>query len=82
MKIHIVGKVHRSGVSKSGKSYDFVEIHFTAPARGIEGEAAQTVTFDPSVFPYNQIGRGDYNAEFDNRGNLLALTPVQAATPK
>lgn len=82
MKISIVGKVHRTGISKSGRHYDFVELHFVAPARGVEGEAAQTVTFDPQVFPYEQIGRGTYNADFDSRGSLLSLTPVQAPVSK
>lgn len=82
MKISIVGKVRRTGVSKSGRQYDFIEIHFVAPARGVEGEAAQTVTFDPEVFPYEQIGRGTYVADFDSRGSLLSLTPVQAPVSK
>lgn len=82
MKISIVGKVHRTGVSKSGRHYDFVELHFVAPARGVEGEAAQTVTMDPGVFPYDKITRGIYEIDFDRRGTPLALTPVQSATPK
>ena len=40
MKIQIVGKSHRTGISKSGRNYDFIELHFVAPARGVEGEAA------------------------------------------
>lgn len=82
MKVSIVGKVHRTGVSKSGRSYDFIELHFVAPARGVEGEAAQTVTMDPGVFPYDKIARGIYDIDFDCRGTPLALTPVQSATPK
>lgn len=82
MKISVVGKVHRTGISKSGRHYDFVEIHFVAPLKGVEGDAAQTVTIDPEVFPYSNLGRGLYEAEFDSRGRMLSLTPVQAATGK
>lgn len=82
MQINVVGKIRRTGVSKSGRHYDFVELHFVAPARGVEGDAAQTVTFSPEVFPYEQIGRGIYNADFDRRGTLLSLTPAQTPASK
>ncbi|MGO5096775.1 hypothetical protein ACTQ34_13280 [Agathobaculum sp. LCP25S3_E8] len=83
MRITVVGKVHRTGVSKkTGNNYNFIELHFVAPSRGVEGEAAQTVTMDPSVFPYDQIGRGLYNIDFDRNGNPLSLHPVQPPTSK
>ena len=79
MRIKIVGKVHRSGVSKkSGNAYDFVELHVVLPKRGVIGEAAQTVTTDSTVYPFERIAPGIYDAEFDNNGNLLSLAPVQA----
>lgn len=78
MKIKIVGKVHRSGVSKkSGNQYDFVELHIVLPKRGVIGEAAQTVTVDPEVYPFERINPGLYDAEFDNSGSLVGLAPVQ-----
>lgn len=79
MKIRIVGKVHRSGTSsKTGKSYNFIELHAVLPKRGVIGEAAQTITMDPDIYPFDQIAPGIYNAEFDNGGNLLSLAPAQA----
>lgn len=82
MKITVIGKSRRTGISKSGRNYDFVELHYVAPARGVEGEAAQTVTMDPQIYPYDQINRGLYLIDFDNRGRPLSLTPVQAAASK
>lgn len=83
MKINIVGKVRRTGVSKkSGQGYDFIEIHFLAPARGVEGEAAHTVTIDPAIIPYDKIMRGAYYIDFDQRGTPLALAPIQESPVK
>lgn len=83
MKIKLVGKVHRSGISKkSGNKYDFVEIHFVAPARGVIGEAAQTMTMDPEIYPFENITPGVYDVQFDNRGTPLSLTPVQPTAAK
>ena len=78
MNITIVGKNHRVGISKTGKNYDFIEVHFVAPARGVIGQAAQTLTMGPEVFPFESLAPGAYDAQFDNRGNLLSLAPVQA----
>lgn len=79
MRIKIVGKVHRSGISKkSGNPYDFVELHVVMPKRGVIGEAAQTVTTDATVYPFDRLNPGVYDAEFDNNGSLLSLAPVQA----
>ena len=78
MRIKIVGKVHRSGVSKkSGNPYDFIELHVVLPKRGVIGEAAQTVTTDSTVCPFERIVLGICDAEYDNNGTLLSLTPVQ-----
>lgn len=75
MKVRLVGKERRTGVSKkTGKTYDFVVIHYIAPARGVIGEAAQTVIIDPGLFPFENIAPGMFDLEFDNRGNVLALT--------
>lgn len=82
MRIELVGKVHRSGVSKkSGNPYDFIELHVVLPKRGVIGKAAQTVTTDAAVCPFDQLIPGVYDAEFDNNGNLLSLVPVQIQAP-
>lgn len=78
MRIHVVGKVHRRGTSaKSGRAYDFVEVHFVAPKRGVVGEAAQTLTMDPQLYPFDNITPGVYEVQFDNEGTPLSMTPVQ-----
>ena len=79
MRIHVVGKVHRHGTSaKSGRAYDFVEVHFVAPKRGVVGEAAQTMTMDPQLYSFDNITPGVYEVQFDNSGTLLSMAPVQA----
>lgn len=81
MKAKVVGKLRRTGVGKtSGKPYDFIELHYVAPDRDVTGEAACTTTMDPGVFPYESIVPGVYNVEFDRKGRLIALTPVQATS--
>lgn len=83
MRVKIVGKVHREGISKkSGRAYAFNEVHYTAPARGILGEAAKTVTMDADVFPFESIAPGIYEMEFDDTGRPVALTPLQPVPGK
>ena len=78
MKIKVIGKAHREGVSKkSGNPYNFNQVHYTGPARGVEGLSAQTLSLDPQTYPYDSITLGiDYDAEFDNRGYLVDFRPV------
>lgn len=79
----IIGKARRTGVSKrTGQNYDFVEIHYIAPARGVVGEAALTATIDPTLYPFDKIVPGPYNLDFDNRGSLVALVPIQQPAGK
>lgn len=83
MKVKIVGKVHREGVSKkTGRAYSFNEIHYTAPARGVLGEAAKTVTIDVDLYPFDSISQGMYAMEFDDTGRVVALAPLQPAPGK
>lgn len=81
MKITIVGKEHRVGVSKAGRNYDFIVVHFVSPSKDVIGQAAQTLTMGPEMFPFDSLATGLYDAEFDNRGTLLSLAPVQAHPP-
>lgn len=49
MKIKVIGKAHREGVSKkSGNPYNFNQVHYNGPDRGVEGMAALTLNLDPS----------------------------------
>ena len=50
MKIHVVGKAHLAGTSKkTGKPYDFIQLHYLGRARGIIGDAALTASLDPHI---------------------------------
>jgi hypothetical protein len=75
MRITVVGKAHLEGTSKkTGRDYNFNQVHFLGPARGVEGQAAQTISLDPQIVPYPSIEVGAaYNAEFDPRGNCVAF---------
>ena len=79
MKIKVYGKAHMEGTSKrTGKPYNFNQIHYLAPARGVEGLAAQTVSLDPALYPFSSIAlNGEYNVEFDNRGYPVDFAPVK-----
>ena len=53
MKIKVIGKAHLEGKSKrTGKEYNFNQVHYTGPDRGVDGLAALTLTLDPSLIPY------------------------------
>lgn len=75
MRIKVVGKAHLEGTSKkTGRDYNFYQVHFLGPAFGVEGQAAQTISLDPQLIPYPSIEVGaDYNAEFDPRGHCVSF---------
>lgn len=75
MKIKVIGKAHLEGTSKkTGKPYNLNQIHFNAPARGVEGEAAQTIMVDAVQYPIGAIFVGStYNVEFDRFGYVVNL---------
>ncbi len=78
MKIKVIGKQHMKGTSKkTGQPYDFVALHFNAPARGVEGIAAQTVNIDPALISFDRIAIGtEYDLETDLRGYVVSVEPV------
>lgn len=78
MTIKVIGKAHMKGVSKkTGNPYDFMQVHYNGPARGVEGVAALTASLDPSIYPYESIViGGEYTLEFDNRGYPVTFLPV------
>lgn len=73
MKIKVIGKAHFEGTSKkTGNPYNFHQIHYTGKARGVEGEAAMTLSLDPSFCALDAIKLGaTYNVDFDQRGNVV-----------
>lgn len=78
MKVRVIGKSHLQGISKrTGNPYDFIQLHYNGPARGVIGLGAMTVSMDPGLVNFDSIAvPGDYNLEFDNRGYPVELTPV------
>ena len=78
MKIKVIGKAHLKGNSKkTGNDYDFIQVHYIGRARGVEGNAALTLSLDPRDYPFaDVIVGGEYNVEFDNRGYIVEFLPV------
>ena len=78
MKIKVIGKAHREGTSKkTGNSYNFYQVHYNGPDRGVEGLAALTLTLDPSLIPYADIKvGGEYEVDFGPRGYIASFAPV------
>ncbi len=70
MKINIIGKAHREGVAKrTGNPYNFYQVHYTGPNRGVEGLASLILNLAPSLIPYADIKlNAEYEVEFNNRG--------------
>lgn len=83
MKVHIIGKNHRKGTSKkNGNPYDFWELHYTGPQRGVTGEAAIVKTADPGLFNFEAMTvPGEYLVEYDGQGNIISLSAVPAPSP-
>jgi len=79
MKIKVIGKAHREGVAKkTGNPYNFYQVHFTGPERGVEGTAAQILNLDPSLIPYADIKLNtEYEVEFNSHGYVVSFTPTK-----
>lgn len=81
MKIKVIGKAHLQGTSKrTGAPYNFIQVHYNGPARGVIGDAALTVNLDPSMVNFDSIVvPGDYSVEFDQRGYPVSFGPAPAS---
>ena len=79
MKIKVCGKAHLEGVAKkTGRPYNFNQIHYLGKARGVIGEAALTLALDPEIYPIDLIEVGkEYNVDFDNRGYVVDFSPAK-----
>ena len=77
MKIKVYGKVHLSGTSKkTGKKYDFIQLHCLDPQRGVEGEAAKVISISPDIVNYDSITVGkscSFEVDFD--GRVISCVP-------
>ncbi len=84
MRITVIGKQHLKGISKkTNNAYNFIQLHYNAPAQSVEGVAAKTVNVDPSFYPYERIEIGEvYVVEFDEHGYVVEFypDPVKAST--
>lgn len=78
MKIKVIGKARLAGTSKkTGKPYDFIQVHYNGLARGVIGEGAMTLSLDPQLVPFDSIiVPHDYTVEFDQRGFPVSFAPV------
>ncbi len=81
MKIKVVGKDHLAGTSKkTGNPYDFIQVHYLGRSRGVEGDAALTVSLAPSVYPFEKIPVPcEAVLGFDGRGYPVEFTPIPAS---
>ena len=80
MKIKVIGKAHLQGHSKrTGNDYNFVQVHYVGPSRGVEGMAGQTVNLDPAAYPVSSIIVGEtYNVEYGPRNSIVGFELVKA----
>ena len=78
MKIKVLGKAHLEGVAKkTGKPYDFNQVHYLGHDRRVIGQAALTLALDPSVVPFDSIVVGkEYVVDCDPRGYVVDFAPV------
>ena len=52
MKIKVIGKAHRE---EERNPYNFNQVHYNGPDRGVEGMAALTLNLNPPLLPYADI---------------------------
>lgn len=77
MKVTVVGKEHKEGISKkTGNPYNSNLVHVTYPISGVEGQMVDTVWLDAVSYPLRSIEIGaDYNYE-SFRGRVVAFTKL------
>ena len=77
MKIKVFGKVHLSGTSKkTGKKYNFIQLHCAVPQRGVDGEAAKVISVSPDLVDYDAIIVGKTcSVEVDFDGRIVSCVP-------
>lgn len=75
----VYGKQHCKGVSKkTGKDYDFYNLHLLVRDRNVDGLACCVKMVDPSVIPYdNIIVNQMYDFSTDFNGNIDGITPAK-----
>lgn len=59
MKVKLLGKSHRDGISaKTGKPYNINSLHCVGSARNVEGQAVMVVTVNGAEHPYEELKIG------------------------
>lgn len=78
MQAMLLGKVHRSGVSKkSGNAYDNTVVYVSYPSRGIEGQVTEEIWLSGRDYPVHALTIGEiYNIDRDNRGRVVGFDRV------
>ena len=75
MKIKVIGKAHRE---EERTPYNFNQVHYNGPDRGVEGMAALTLNLNPPLLPYADIKiGGEYEVDFGLRGYVVSFTPTK-----
>ncbi len=79
MRIKVYGKQHLEGVAKkTGKPYNFNQVHYLGNARGVVGVAALTLALDSDKYPIDGIDLNkEYDVEFDQNGFVINFTPAK-----
>lgn len=80
MKVTVVGKSRRAGISKQGKDYDFTTLMAEYSMRANdenEGVQVDKINVDARMMPYALIVVGAmYDLDFDRNGYLLGIEEV------
>lgn len=80
MKVTVVGKSHRAGISKQGKDYDFTTLmaeYFMRANDDNDGVQVDRINVDARMMPYALIVVGaTYDLDFDRKGYLLGIEEV------
>ncbi len=80
MKVTVVGKARRSGISKQGKDYDFTTLmaeYSMCANDDNDGVMVHRINVDARMMPYALIVVGAmYDLDFDCNGYLLGIEEV------
>lgn len=80
MKVTVVGKSRRAGISKQGKDYDFTTLMVEYSMRANDdndGVQVDRINVDARMMPYALVVVGAmYDLDFDHNGYLLGIEEV------
>ena len=82
MIIEIAGKQHIAGIStKTGKPYDFCDIHYLGRRKNVEGLASVKKSISADIIPADSIEVGaSYAIVADDEGNIIEMRRVAKPT--